>query len=53
MGLPNPGVIKHTEVRDCGTYIETITRVYKDNGEVDTYVDRKPKEKKNQLFIFQ
>lgn len=37
------GVMKTIEIYDRGTYIETITKVEKPDGQVDIYVDKESK----------
>ena len=42
-GTNEKGAVVTKETYDRGTYTETITRVEKPNGQVDTYVDKKAK----------
>ncbi len=43
-GTNKRGDIVTIEKYDRGTYIETIKKVQRENGQVDIYVDKKPKQ---------
>jgi len=45
-GTNKRGDIVTVEKYDRGTYIEIIKKVERENGQVDIYVDKKPKENK-------